>query len=276
MNRTRTWPLLLIAAPAAVAVWSGWVGLGALCGFGPVRILPGISHVTINTAITLPVGVESYGAFALWAWLASGAPAAARSFARRSAIGALALGCVGQVAYHLLAAAHAARAPALVVVIVACLPVVTLSFAAALVHLMRAELSRTEPAAGAASEARTGAPANHAAPRTERPPAARTEPPASRTEGPVRDLKPVRLDDPTQVVDRDALVAELAAEISRKDRTGGHWFPDYEALMIRTGYRRSWCEKAVRDARRAANPPPMREVRADDALGRTEAEAAAE
>ena len=30
----RRWPLFLIAAPAAVAIWSGWVGLGELCGFG--------------------------------------------------------------------------------------------------------------------------------------------------------------------------------------------------------------------------------------------------
>ena len=36
------WPLFLIAAPAAVAVWSGWVGLGALCGFGVIHPLPGI------------------------------------------------------------------------------------------------------------------------------------------------------------------------------------------------------------------------------------------
>jgi hypothetical protein len=30
----KRWPLFLIAAPAAVAVWSGWVGLGQMCGFG--------------------------------------------------------------------------------------------------------------------------------------------------------------------------------------------------------------------------------------------------
>ena len=58
-------------------------------------------------------------------------------FARRSAIGALALGMLGQVVYHLLAAAHAARAPWPVVVLVSCLPVVTLGFGAALTHLLR-------------------------------------------------------------------------------------------------------------------------------------------
>jgi len=136
----RRWPLLLIAAPAAVAVWSGWVGLGGLCGFGVIHPLPGIwDALRLNTAITLPVGVEAYGAYALGAWLTPGTPERARGFARRSAIGALVLGMLGQVVYHLLAAAHAARAPWPVVVLVSCLPVVTLGFGAALTHLLRAE-----------------------------------------------------------------------------------------------------------------------------------------
>jgi hypothetical protein len=64
----RRWPLLLIASPAAVAVWSGWVGLGGLCGFGVIHPLPGIwDGLQLNTAITLPVGVEAYGAYALGA-----------------------------------------------------------------------------------------------------------------------------------------------------------------------------------------------------------------
>jgi hypothetical protein len=135
----RRWPLLLIAAPAAVAVWSGWVGLGALCGFGLVHPLPGIAAgFQINTAITLPVGVEAYGAYALGAWLTPGTVPAARRFARRSALGALMLGMAGQVIYHLLAATHAAHAPWPVVVLVSCLPVLTLGFGAALTHLLRA------------------------------------------------------------------------------------------------------------------------------------------
>ena len=134
----RRWPLLLIASPAAVAIWSGWVGLGGLCGFGPIRPLPGIADgFTINTAITLPVGVEAYGAYALRAWLTAGVPERAQSFARKSAIGALALGMCGQVIYHLLAAVHAVRAPWPVVVLVSCVPVATLGFGAALTHLLR-------------------------------------------------------------------------------------------------------------------------------------------
>jgi hypothetical protein len=41
---------------------------------------------------------------------------------------------LGQVVYHLLSAAHATRAPWPVVVLVSCLPVLTLGFGAALTH----------------------------------------------------------------------------------------------------------------------------------------------
>jgi len=137
MSKQQTWPLFLIAAPAAVAIWSGWVGLGELCGFGPVRLLPGISDLTINTAITLPIGVEAYAAFALGAWMSPASPERARRFAKRSAIGALVYGMAGQVIFHLLSAAHAAAAPWPVVVVVSCMPVVVLGLAAALMHLLR-------------------------------------------------------------------------------------------------------------------------------------------
>jgi hypothetical protein len=137
VTTVRRWPLLLIAAPAAVAVWSGWVGLGGMCGFGLVQPFPGIVSWHLDTAITLPVGVEAYGAYALGAWLTPGVPDRARTFARRSAVGALALGMTGQVIYHLLAAAHAARAPWPVTVVVSCMPVVTLGFGAALTHLLK-------------------------------------------------------------------------------------------------------------------------------------------
>jgi pyruvate/2-oxoglutarate dehydrogenase complex dihydrolipoamide acyltransferase (E2) component len=102
--------------------------------------LPGIwDAARVNSAITLPVGVEAYGAYAMGAWLSPGVPQSARKFAKWSAIGALALGVLGQVAYHLLSAAHAARAPWPVVVLVSSLPVVVLGFGAALSHLLRGE-----------------------------------------------------------------------------------------------------------------------------------------
>jgi hypothetical protein len=163
VSAARRWPLILIAAPAAVAIWSGWVGLGGLCGFGLVQPLPGIVAWHLDTAITLPVGVEAYGAYALGAWLRpDGIPARARAFAKRSAIGSLALGMSGQVIFHLLAAAHSHRAPWLVVVAVACMPVAVLGFGAGLTHLLRS--GDPEPAPEAAPEPAPAEPAGEPVP----------------------------------------------------------------------------------------------------------------
>jgi len=67
----RSWPLLVLAAPAAAEVWSGWVGIAQKTGFGLVSPLPGIwPTLHLDTTITLPVGVEAYAAYAMRAWLA--------------------------------------------------------------------------------------------------------------------------------------------------------------------------------------------------------------
>lgn len=141
----RSWPLLVLAAPAAVAVWSGWVGIGQMTGFGEIRPLPGIwNSLHMDTAVTLPVGVEAYAAFALRVWLTSNPMVSdqTRQFARWSAIAALVIGMAGQVAYHLLAQAGVARAPWQVTTVVACLPVLVLGMGSALAHLLRGDASR--------------------------------------------------------------------------------------------------------------------------------------
>ncbi|MEU9740932.1 ABC transporter permease [Micromonospora chersina] len=136
-RRVSTWPLVLIGLPAFVAIWSGWVGLGGLTGFGVVHPLPGIADsFSVNTAITLPVGVEVYAAYSLRAWLSGDVPRRARRFAKWSGIGSLAVGALGQVAYHLLVAAGIESAPWQITTLVACLPVAVLGMAAALAHLM--------------------------------------------------------------------------------------------------------------------------------------------
>lgn len=153
----RRWPIFLMAAPAAVAIWSGWVALGAMCGFGYVHPLPGIwDSLQLDTAITLPVGVEAYGAYALGVWLDPGTPVLARRFACWSAIGSLALGALGQIAYHLLVHAGLHKAPVLVVVAVSCLPVIALGFGAALMHLLH---QPDDPAAAAVPAAAPAVPA---------------------------------------------------------------------------------------------------------------------
>jgi hypothetical protein len=134
----RVWPVALLALPAFVAIWSGWVGLGELTGFGVVHPLPGIvDGFRLNTAITLPVGVEAYAAYALRVWLSGAVPPRARRFARTSAIASLILGALGQVAYHLLAAAGVTGAPWWITTLVACFPVSVLGMGAALAHLIR-------------------------------------------------------------------------------------------------------------------------------------------
>lgn len=140
----RRWPIVLLAAPAFVAIWSAWVGVGELAGFGPVRPLPGIADgFTINSAITLPIGMETYAAYAVRVWLADGSSGRARRFAKYSAIAAFVLGGLGQIAYHLMTAAHMTAAPWPVTTAVSCLPVVVLGFGAALVHLQREGMEGT-------------------------------------------------------------------------------------------------------------------------------------
>jgi hypothetical protein len=68
---------------------------------------------------------------------------------------------------------------------------------------------------------------------------------------------------PVPAVDRDAVIARLADEIRDAIDAGTRWQPDYPALMQATGRRRSWCEKAVRDARTAVFDTPDRD--GDDA-----------
>ncbi|MEU7677899.1 ABC transporter permease [Micromonospora taraxaci] len=139
-GRPVVWPVMLLAAPAFVAVWSGWVGLGKLTGFGKVNLLPGIGEGwVIDSAITLPVGVETYGAYALYIWLSGRVPARARTFAKWSAIASLVVGALGQVAYHLLVANGVTAAPWWITTLVACLPVAVLGMGAALAHLVREE-----------------------------------------------------------------------------------------------------------------------------------------
>ncbi|MBP2193575.1 hypothetical protein [Nocardia goodfellowii] len=133
--------MILLALPAFVAIWSGWVGLGQLTGFGPVHPLPGIvDNFTLNTAITLPIGMEAYASFALYVWLSGRIRSdRTRSYAKVSAFGALALGAGGQAAYHLMKAAHVTSAPWPLTVFVACLPVVVLGMGAALAHMILRE-----------------------------------------------------------------------------------------------------------------------------------------
>jgi hypothetical protein len=143
----RSWPLLVLAAPAAAEVWSGWVGIAQKTGFGLVRPLPGIwPSLHLDTAITLPIGVEAYAAYALRAWLARDQAISARTrqFAKWSAICSFGLGMAGQIAYHLMAQAEMIRAPWAITTIVSCLPVLVLGMGTALAHMLRSDAETTD------------------------------------------------------------------------------------------------------------------------------------
>jgi hypothetical protein len=123
-----------------------------MTGFGIVRPLPGIwDSLRIDTAVTLPVGVEAYAAYALRVLLSRSPQVTRRTrrFAGWSAAGSLLLGMAGQVAYHLLAQAGVVRAPWLVTTAVACLPVLVLGMGAALAHLLRDDACGLEDDSGA-------------------------------------------------------------------------------------------------------------------------------
>jgi hypothetical protein len=155
----RSWPLLLLAFPAAAEVWSGWVGIAQKTGFGRVSPLPGIwSSLHLDTTITLPIGVEAYAAYALRAWLATEPwiSPRTREFAKWSAICSFLLGMAGQVAYHLLVQAGEPRAPWGITTVVSCLPVLVLAMGTALAHMLRGDASAKNSgddlSAGPASE----------------------------------------------------------------------------------------------------------------------------
>ena len=221
----RSWPLLVLAAPAAAEVWSGWVGIAQKTGFGLVSPLPGIwPALHLDTTVTLPVGVEAYAAYALRAWL-SGEPwigDRTRRFAKWSAICSFALGMAGQVAYHLLAQAGAARAPWPVTMIVSCLPVLVLAMGTALAHMLRADAVPDAPDRGATGPTsawspdqsagdQTGPDQDQHADRGSGPPAVATRPVRPETLAVVRTTAPEPRDARTQTDQAHRIARRLAA-----------------------------------------------------------------
>lgn len=137
------WPVWALMFSAFVSVWSGWVGLGERTGYGLMNLLPGFTDKTggplleVNTAITLPIGMEVYAAYALYVWLSGRVPTRARKFAMWSAIISLLVGAAGQIAYHLLVESNLSTTPWQITTAVSCVPVAVLGMGAALAHLVR-------------------------------------------------------------------------------------------------------------------------------------------
>ena len=130
-----------------------------------------------------------------------------------------------------------------------------------LMLLVRGSVRRVKRSDPRPDQSRTDAPASRASLTAElasvradrlAAEAARMEP--ARTEGPAPE--------PPAEVDRDEIVASLTADILAAAAAGERWRPDYADLETRTGFKRSWAEKAVRDARRAAARTDRTAVRA--------------
>jgi hypothetical protein len=216
----RSWPLLVLAAPAAAEVWSGWVGIAQKTGFGLVSPLPGIwPSLHLDTTITLPVGVEAYAAYALRAWLTreDWISGRTRRFAKCSAICSFALGMAGQVAYHLLAQAGAARAPWPITTLVSCLPVLVLAMGTALAHMLRADAHTT-----------TGGP-DHAG--TAGPAAPRSAGWSARDQaGPARDQSAARSKSGSSPPARTGTAPTAVHDIA--GRTGGPTLPEIDQARL--------------------------------------------
>jgi hypothetical protein len=107
-----------------------------------------------------PAGRRRGLAYALRAWLASEHTVSTRTrrFAKWSAIFSFALGMAGQIAYHLLAQAGAARAPWPITTIVSCLPVLVLAMGTTLAHMLHADATQSS------SASQTGGPATPPSP----------------------------------------------------------------------------------------------------------------
>jgi hypothetical protein len=231
-----------------------------MCGFGLVQPFPGIVRWHLDTAITLPVGIESYGAYALYVWLGARGGDRARTFAKRSAIAAGVLGCLGQVAFHLMAAAGWTRAPWFVVTLVACLPVVTLFFAAALVHLMHAGHRDAEEAENARAEADARAAERKAAraAQASRPDAGSRPAPARKPAAPVAP-EPEPADD-TVDLDAEARILKAISDGQMDAETGilklvaaGHK-PSKAGMLA--GKSDSYGRKVARKAKELAKTAP--------------------
>jgi hypothetical protein len=143
LGKPRSWPLFLLALSPFVAIWSGWIGLGSLTGFGVVHPFPGlpgaIGEFRLDTTITLPIGLEAYAFYAIRVWLSPVVSERARAFARASVLVSLTLGAGGQIAYHLMTAAHMTAAPTWLTAAVACVPILAAGLGFFLGHLVHTD-----------------------------------------------------------------------------------------------------------------------------------------
>lgn len=195
--------MLAVALAAAVLSFSALAGLAELAGVTAAAPLPGGARLRLSWL--LPIAVDAYAVTATRVWLRTAGTARTRAYARRNAVGAIALSVAGNAAYHALDAAGVTlgevRGGWAVVVAVSAVPPVMLG----LVGHLHALVSEDHRAAPTPATRPTPKPATSDQTETSRPPrtggrtAART---GTRTAG----RKPARTD------------AELAAALAELPR----------------------------------------------------------
>lgn len=153
--------MLAVAVAAAVLSFSALAGLAELAGVSGAVPLP--AGGGFRLAWLLPIAVDAYAVTATRVWLRTAGTVRTRRYARRNAIGAIALSVAGNAAYHALTAAGVTsladvRAGWVVVVAVSAVPPVMLGLVGHL-HALVSEDHRptpaASPAAGPVAEGRT-------------------------------------------------------------------------------------------------------------------------
>lgn len=94
--------MLVVAVAAAVLSFSALSGLAGLAG---VTVTVPLSEWVFRLAWLLPIAVDAYAVTATRVWLRTAGTDRTRRYARRNAIGAIALSVAGNAAFHALDAA---------------------------------------------------------------------------------------------------------------------------------------------------------------------------
>ncbi|MGW4640784.1 hypothetical protein ACWEN6_19780 [Sphaerisporangium sp. NPDC004334] len=230
-------------------------------------------------SLLLPLMVDAYGITSTRIWLSKATRSPrVRRHAAGNAVAAIVMSVVGNVVYHAIQA-KALQVPSWVLVVaVSVVPPVTIGLLSHLVALRSGDHAEPAPRGGPSGTPPTTpepVPTPTAVrierlPRTDPAPApvredrravaARTpaaaDAAASRTGvvnlAAVRDGAGESARTEVRPVDRARFIADLVRDIRAAAANGGTWEPDYPVLEKVSGYRRSWCEKAVREAREQA------------------------
>ena len=205
--------MLAVALAAAVLSFSALAGLAELAGVTAAAPLPGGARLRL--AWLLPIAVDAYAVTATRVWLRTAGTTRTRAYARRNAVGAIALSVAGNAAYHALDAAGVTlgevRGGWAVVVAVSAVPPVMLGLVGHL-HALVSEDHRAAPT-----------PATRPTPKPAR--AEQTEPSrpartggrtATRTGTRTAGRKPPRTDADRKPARTDAELAAALAELPRE------------------------------------------------------------